>query len=230
MMPLQMGSDPQVTILEPDRQRALALQAALESAGLRVETPADPAGAFELRGGASAHCYLQSARLFEAGGRASLANCRDEDVRPSVVVLLEEPSVPIAVRAMRVGASDVVVLPASHEDVVGAVRRALDLDGERRQEAIFRMEATRRLDTLSKRERQVLHLVLDGCSNKKMAETLEVSIKTIEAHRANLMRKSGCKSVSALVKLAILAGEGRASDGLGLGGSSSEPAAPPNGI
>ena len=217
-----MGSDPQVTILESDRQRALALQAALESAGLRVETPADPSGSFELRQGMAPHCFLQSARLFEAGGRASLGHGVEADLAPSVVVLLEEPSVPVAVRAMRVGAVDVVVLPASHEDVVGAVRRALEQDGARRERAIYRMEAKRRLDALSRRERQVLHLVLEGCSNKLMAEKLEVSIKTIEAHRANLMRKSGCKSVSALVKLAILAGEGSAVDGLGLGGQSSE--------
>lgn len=131
---------------------------------------------------------------------------QDEGQPLSAIVLMDSPQAATAVRAMKAGACDLLPVEIEPTILVGAVRRCLETDASRREEIRSRAEASRRLDTLSRRESEVLGHVLNGLSNRDMAEAMGVSVKTIEAHRANLMRKSGCRAVATLVKLAVQAG------------------------
>ena len=207
-MPVTSAAPSQVTIVERERSRASVMESWLEAAGLRVHVSSeDPDSLAQSTRPSSGHCYLVHSSLWQ--GRPWIAESEEtEDSDRCVIVLMEDATAQSVLRVMRAGASDVVVLPTSAEEIVTVVQRALARDRGRQARRTARREATKRLENLSRRERQVLGFVLEGYSNKRMSEALGVSIKTIEAHRANLMRKGECRSVASLVKLALLAGEG----------------------
>lgn len=208
-MPLTASQAPQVTIVECDRGRAATLEGWLETSGLRVEVQTDreDRAALDERP-ASGHCYLVHASLWH--GRPWVTGLEVAGQSPKcVIVLMEENDARSVLRAVRAGAMDVLLLPASQEETLSCVQRVLALDREKQVRRRAEAQALARLENLSRRERQVLGFVLEGYSNKRMSEALGVSIKTIEAHRANLMRKCEARSVASLVKLALLAGEGQ---------------------
>jgi FixJ family two-component response regulator len=207
-VPVTATGASQVTILERDRSRAAVMESWLEAAGVRARVANEDAESLARSGRPSTgHCYVVHASLWTGMPWSTVTDDEFGDGR-SVIVLMEEASAAAVVRVLRAGVADVVLLPTSAEELVGVVQRALARDRERQARRLAHQEASRRLENLSKRERQVLGFVLEGYSNKRMSEALGVSIKTIEAHRANLMRKCDCRSVASLVKLALLAGEG----------------------
>ena len=208
-MSLTATRTPQVTIVECDRSRATMLEGWLAGSGLQVDVRADSqghAGAGERPD--TGHCYLVHASLWHGKPWVSGLEVPGE-IPKCVVVLMQEHDARSVLRAMRAGAKDVLLLPASQEEALSCVQRVLALDRENQVRRRAETKAGQRLENLSRRERQVLGFVLEGYSNRRMSESLGVSIKTIEAHRANLMRKGECRSVASLVKLALLAGEGR---------------------
>lgn len=208
-MPLTAARAPQVTIVECDRTRAATLEGWLANSGLHVEVRAESQGhaAGDDRPD-SGHCYLVHASLWH--GKPWVTGLEVPGQAPKcVIVLMEEHDARSVLRAVRAGAMDVLLLPASQEETLSCVQRVLSLDRESQVRRRAVAQARGRLENLSRRERQVLGFVLEGYSNKRMSEALGVSIKTIEAHRANLMRKCECRSVASLVKLALLAGEGK---------------------
>ena len=115
----------------------------------------------------------------------------------------QRAEVDIAVRAMREGASDFLLKPASThvliEAIHGALRRDLELKARRRRER----ENSSRLATLSRREHEVFLLVADGFSSQKIAEQLGISKKTVEQHRSKIGKKVKADSIAELVRLRL---------------------------
>jgi two-component system response regulator FixJ len=118
--------------------------------------------------------------------------------------------VPVAVRAMREGAFDFVEKPFSPADLVGRVAEAISAGSLPPRSADPGGEVAARLGSLSPRERQVLELVVAGLANKQVAARLELSVKTVELHRAHLMQKMKAGSLAELVRLALRVGVGAA--------------------
>jgi FixJ family two-component response regulator len=114
----------------------------------------------------------------------------------------------MAVDAMRGGALDFLPKPFDARSLLARVQQALELGPALRQAAQQRLVAAARLATLSPREREVLALLLEGRMNKAIAAELGISAKTVEDHRASIMRKMQARSVAELVRLAT---EGAAS-------------------
>jgi two-component system response regulator FixJ len=113
---------------------------------------------------------------------------------------------PLAVEAMKIGASDFLEKPFDDEVLLASVRSALDrLDVDHRRQA-ERSEVEGRLAMLSNRERDVLDGLVSGKANKQIAYDLGISPRTIEVYRANLMAKMQAASLSDLVRMALLAG------------------------
>ena len=122
--------------------------------------------------------------------------------RLPVVFLTGRADVPDTVRAMKGGASDFLTKPVEDEELLGAVRRAIEKDAvlrrERAEEALVRA----RLETLTPREREVLEHVVAGELNKQVAGRLGTVEKTIKVHRARVMEKMQASSLADLVRLA----------------------------
>ena len=120
-----------------------------------------------------------------------------------VIFISSHAGVPAAVEAMLHGAFDFLQKPVSHEALLARVRSALDYDAGNRTVLREHDQVTRRFDTLTARERDVLSLLIMGRSNKVMASELGLSERTVEVYRARVMKKTAAQSLAHLVRMAL---------------------------
>ena len=113
---------------------------------------------------------------------------------------------PLAVEAMKAGAADFLEKPFDDEAMVSAVEAALRRQASGEGRDAERRELAQRIEALSGRERQVLEGLVAGRPNKIIAFDLGISPRTVEIYRANLMTKMQAASLSALVRMALVAG------------------------
>jgi FixJ family two-component response regulator len=118
-----------------------------------------------------------------------------------VVFLTGRGDIPASVRAMKAGAVDFLTKPVDDEELLTAVRLALDKDRQAREARIKLEVIERRLSALSPRERDVLRHVVAGRLNKQIAAELGTAEKTVKVHRGRVMVKMGVRSVAELVRL-----------------------------
>ena len=120
-----------------------------------------------------------------------------------IIFLTGHGDVPMAVDAVKKGAFDFLEKPFDDEHLLRLVAEALRLEDATRQRRERQAAAAARLGTLTRREREVLECVITGMVNKRIAEHLGISVKTVEAHRARLMDKVGADSTAHLVRFAL---------------------------
>lgn len=113
-----------------------------------------------------------------------------------------------AVQALKLGSIDFVEKPFDVQQIAEVLRRAVDLDLRRRRQSADRDELRRRFDSLTRRETQVMEQIVRGAANKEVAASLGLSHKTVEVHRANVMRKTQAGSLAELVRMHIAATSG----------------------
>ena len=123
-----------------------------------------------------------------------------------VIVMTGHGDVPLAVEAMKAGVRDFIEKPYDDETMLSSIRAALETAGETRAREAERIELSRRIDALSPRERQVLEGLVAGKANKIIAHDLDISPRTVEIYRAHVMTKTQAKSLSELVRMAMLVG------------------------
>ena len=122
-----------------------------------------------------------------------------------IIFLTASASVSIAVHAMRMGAFHFFEKPFHEHDLWSAIQEAIQLDQERRKTRSLQEALEERINILSEKEFAVLELLAD-CKNKRtMAEELGVSVRTIEHHRTQLMRKLKTNSIAGLLRFALTA-------------------------
>lgn len=126
---------------------------------------------------------------------------------PSIVIT-GHGDVPMAVEAMKAGAVDFIEKPFGDTVIIDAIQRAAELLSDKMIDTDELAEVQTRLESLSERERQVLAAVVAGLPNKSIAYDLDISPRTVEVHRANVMAKMKAKSLPQLVRMAIAAGFG----------------------
>ncbi len=118
-----------------------------------------------------------------------------------IIFLTGEGDIPKSVRAMKQGASDFLTKPVNDEDLLAAVRVAIEKDRALRREQAELSEVRTRLATLTPREREVLEYVVTGKLNKQIADDLGTVEQTVKVHRARVMQKMRVQSVAELVRL-----------------------------
>lgn len=141
-------------------------------------------------------CLLTDLRMPEMSGLELLAALRDRHIRLPVVFVSGHGDVPLAVEAMRKGAANFLEKPVEDDVLVQSLKLAAHQPGALPRDPA-RAEAL--LDRLTPREYQVMELVCSGKLNKTIADILDISIKTVELHRANVMQKMEARSVSELI-------------------------------
>jgi two-component system response regulator TtrR len=194
---------PLVYVVDDDDALRDALRFLLESAGYCVEAHA---GAEQLLAApllAPGACIILDVRMPGMSGIELQRELARRGCVLPIIFLTAHGDVPMAVGAVKQGAFDFIEKPFEEERLLQLVDGALKLDAAARERLTRHLSAVARLDTLTPRERDVLDCVVAGKLNKRIAEELHISIKTVEAHRARLMQKLRVDSVAELVQLAI---------------------------
>ena len=121
--------------------------------------------------------------------------------------------VAMAVQAMKAGALDFIEKPISRGDLLASVERALEQARDASKRIAWRKAAATHVAGLTARQREIMDLVLAGQPSKNIAADLGISQRTVENHRAAIMKRTGARSLPALARLAVAATEGDAAAG-----------------
>ena len=151
-------------------------------------------------------CVISDIRMPGMTGIELVRKLRSVGTQCPVILITGHGDVALAVEAMKAGASDFIEKPFDDTALLDAIRAALDAGQARAGESSGRKEAEARLAELSPRERDVLQGLVAGKINKVIAHDLSISPRTVEVYRANLMAKTGARSMSELMRLALAAG------------------------
>jgi two-component system, LuxR family, response regulator FixJ len=197
---------PTVLIADDDEAVRDSLQILLETAGYRVRSFASGSEFLSAARPEGEACLVIDVRMPGLGGLEVQERLQAEGAALPVVVITGHGDVPLAVRAMKAGAVDFVEKPFSERAILGAVERALEIGRRHPAGGVAAAEAKARIGRLSGRERDVLDRLVAGKPNKVIAYELSISPRTVEIHRARVMEKTGAKSLSELVVMALAAG------------------------
>ncbi len=202
---MALASQPELAVFVVDDDEAMrdSLDFLLSSAGCAVRTFEAAERLLEALADGNCGCVVSDVRMPGVDGLELLR--RIKAARPSlpVVIITGHGDVPLAVEAMKLGAVDFVEKPFDDERLIGVVQAAL-AGAARAAEPSNEIGA--RVASLSPRERQVLDGLVAGLSNKAIARAHDISPRTVEVYRANLMVKMQAASLSDLVRMAMRAG------------------------
>jgi two-component system response regulator FixJ len=201
-----MVSNAVVHVIDDDESVRHALAFLLATSGMAVRVHESGSAFLETVAGLQGGCVLTDIRMPGIDGLALQRRLIELGVTLPVIVMTGHADVPLAVEAMKAGAVDFIEKPFDDEVLLTAIRSALDrYDATGRREAEAAQIAAK-LNALSVRERQVLDGLIAGRPNKTIAYDLDISPRTVEIHRANVMTKMGAASLSELVRIALTAG------------------------
>lgn len=194
-------------IIDDDDAARDALAFLLSTENLPHACYASP-GAFLSVAAEARGCVVTDVRMPEMDGLQLVRRLKALGATLPVIVMTGHGDVPLAVEAMKAGVIDFLEKPFNDERILRAIRAALALSGagEARKTEASRILA--RIATLSGREREVLDGLLAGKANKVIALDLDISPRTVEIYRANVMNKMHAGSLSELVRMALRAGVG----------------------
>ena len=175
----------------------------MESNGIAVRTFATAEEFIESYRNGGAGCLVLDIKLPDMSGLELQEYLNGRDIEIPIVFVTGHGDVPAAVSALKGGAVDFIQKPFSHREVLAIIANAFQRDAELRVRRARQSRIAGRLATLTEREREVLQRVIEGKPNKIIASELDISVKTVEFHRAKVMEKTGVDSVAELVQVAM---------------------------
>lgn len=153
-------------------------------------------------------CILLDVRMPGMDGLAVQGALNHRGINMPVIILTGHGDVPVAVEAMKGGAIEFLEKPYEKQALVTAIESAYALLDSQTADDKRSREAKARLTELTPREAQVLDCLVEGLTNKGIAEALSISPRTVEIHRAHMMEKLQAESLSSALRIAFLAGMG----------------------
>lgn len=198
------NSEGVVHVVDDDAAMRDSLAFLLDEAGLTTRLYEGPAELLAQVESLEPGCILTDVRMPDMSGLDLIRALRDQGVRHPVVVMTGHADVPLAIEAMRLGVADFIEKPFDDEQLVGSLQAALQQGRAQRQRDEDRESVAARLASLSGREREVLDGLIEGKPNKTIAYDLGISARTVEVYRAHVMTKMEARSLSDLVRMALL--------------------------
>ena len=194
--------DPIVFVVDDDSSMREALTDLITSVGLLVEAFKSAREFLEHRRGDAPACLVLDVRLPGLSG----LDLQRELVRTKapipIIFITGHGDIPMSVRAIKEGAVEFLAKPFRDQELLDAIQHALEIDRAARQERSRVAEVRRRYESLTKREREVMKLVVSGLLNKQIAGELGSSEVTVKMHRGQVMRKMKAQSLVQLVRMA----------------------------
>jgi two-component system CheB/CheR fusion protein len=198
-------SSPVIYIVDDDRQVRETMRVVLVDGGWTVEVFSSCESFLDAYRPGRDACLLLDAYLPEMSGLELLKRLRDANDRMPTIMITGVSDVAIAVQAMKAGAADFIEKPVGAAELLSSIDRALEQAQDTRKQLAGRDAAARRLASLTTRQREIMDMVLAGKANKNIAVDLRISQRTVENHRAAIMRRTGSSSIPALARLALAA-------------------------
>ena len=185
-----------------------ALSFLVASVGIPAETYSSPEDFLthlpkDLRG-----CVVSDVRMPGMSGLELQRVLKEREEAIPVILISGHGDIRLAVDAMRDGAWDFMEKPCRDQDLLDSINKALKQDAWARTQKRKRQQVEARLNGLTARESDVLGIIVDGKSNKVIAQDLGINERTVETHRANVMEKMGVRSLAQLIRLVLYARTG----------------------
>jgi two-component system CheB/CheR fusion protein len=177
----------------------------LEENGYSVEVFADGPAFFDAYRPGRAGCLLADVLMPGMSGLELIQLLNAKGHQLPAIMITGSGDVPMAVQAMKAGAVDFIEKPVGNDDLLASIERALDHTQGTATLSASRETAAACVASLTTRQRQILDLVLAGHPSKNIAADLGISQRTVDNHRAAIMRKTGSKSLPALIRTALAA-------------------------
>ena len=194
---------PTVFVVDDDNSTRELLAWLMKRHNLRTELFADARAFLESYREDRPGCLVVDLNMPGMSGLDLQQYLKGQGVRLPVIFLSGRADVPKAVKAVREGAIDFIEKPFDYRRVVELVEQCIRRDGEQRAAIEAKRTYCERVAALTQREREVMGLVVAGKMNREIAESLDISIKTVEAHRARIMEKLEVGSVAELVQVTL---------------------------
>lgn len=196
-------TEPKVYVVDDDDAMRDSLKWLLESHGLKVDTYSSGEEFLQVFSSAFSGCLVLDVRMPGMSGLDLYERLQARASTLPVVFITGHGDVPMAVSALKKGAADFIEKPFNDKDMLALIESCMKQDRAAAAKRAESASMTQRVDSLTQREREVLALVVAGKLNKQIADTLAISIKTVEVHRSRVMEKMGASSVAELVQFVL---------------------------
>ncbi|MFN3655848.1 MAG: response regulator FixJ [Pseudolabrys sp.] len=201
-----MQHEPVIYVIDDDEAVRQSLEFLLKTAGHAVHSFESAKAFIDILPQVSSGCVVTDVRMPEITGIDLLRKVKAVKPDLPVIVITGHGDIALAVEAMKIGAIDFLEKPFDDDQLLTAVRGALDQEADAAKRKAELSGIHDKLAALSNRERQVLEGLVAGNANKTIAFDLGISPRTVEIYRANLMTKMSANSLSDLVRMAMVAG------------------------
>jgi two-component system CheB/CheR fusion protein len=196
---------PVIYIVDDDGNLREGIRDLLEDEGHTVEDYASCEAFLAAWRPAGESCLIIDAYLPGMNGLDLLRHLKDAGRLPPAIMITGDGDVSIAVQAMKAGASDFIEKPVGRDELAASVARALEQGRDAGKRTAWHQDAANHVAGLTTRQHQIMDMVLAGHPSKNIAADLGISQRTVENHRASIMKKTGSKSLPALARLAVAA-------------------------
>lgn len=199
------ANEPVVHIVDDDASVRDSLAFLLDCSGLATRTHSSAVAFLAALPDLEQGCVITDVRMPEMSGLELVETLKQRNAGFPVIVITGHADVPMAIQALHVGVSDFIEKPFSDEAILLAVRTALARLQDRDELETERDAIRQRIAMLSGREGEVMEGLVDGKANKMIAYDLDISARTVEVYRANVMTKMGARTLSELVRMVMIA-------------------------
>ena len=190
-----------VYIVDDDQAVRESLKWLLESVSLQIQAFSSAEEFLEKYSYYNVGCLILDIRMRGMSGLQLQQEILKQKFHLPVIVITGHGDVSLAVRSMKNGAMEFVEKPFNDQDILDSIQIGLAKDKINQKKRLEYSSLEARILNLTRREKEILKLVVQNISNKEIAKKLLVSIKTVEAHRSNLMEKMKCESLVNLLDL-----------------------------
>lgn len=196
-----MTRAPVVFVVDDDPSVRSSLKFLLSSVGLQVESFESAETFLQRKAPDSPSCLVLDVRLRGLSGLDFQRELAAREIRIPIVFVTGHGDIPMSVRAMKDGAIEFLTKPYRDQDLLDAIRIALERDRTRREQEKDLTDLQQRFDSLTPREQEVISKVVSGMLNKQIAGELGTAENTVKVHRSRAMEKMNAQSVADLVRM-----------------------------
>lgn len=192
-----------VFVVDDDQAMVESLAWMIESVGFQTKSFTDAQSFLDAYTPDQAGCLLLDVRMPEISGPELQERLNQKNFKLPIIFISGHGDIPLAVRVMKAGAIDFLAKPFNDQVLLEVINKSIRIDKENREKSLHSTEIAERVSQLTPREHQIMCHIVAGKLNKVISSELDISLKTVEAHRSNIMKKLQVKSLPELLRIAL---------------------------